>query len=118
MDSSINNFDGNRLSLSSEAISTIQFGPDGCKARENGEKCGETETLSIINDFNQLYEEKISQIDEITGGDNAEVSWKYFINPDHNKRNNYHVHGCGNFKFTNQRQFQISGEDKVTKRMD
>lgn len=47
----------------------------------NNQKCGETQTLEIIKEFRQLYENKMKQIDAEGGGDcvsGLQVKYTFF----------------------------------------
>lgn len=58
-----------------EADNAKQFGRNGCQAvMVNGKKCGERQTLQICREFNNMYQKKMKEIDEIAGGDCCEVS--------------------------------------------
>lgn len=48
-------------------------GKGACQFSVGGKICGETHTLDIVHEFKQLYEDKIREIDNIGGGDCAEV---------------------------------------------
>jgi len=55
-------------------MSAIKFGPNGCMFRVDGGPCREKETLQIIQQFKQLYETKLREIErDDGGGDNLEA---------------------------------------------
>lgn len=74
--SSNNNNDQNSTSTGPSSYDNYgkQFGQDGCQViLKSGNKCGEQQTLQICREFNQMYADKLKEIDNIGGGDCIEV---------------------------------------------
>lgn len=51
-----------------------RFSREVCQVPVGNRICGETQTLQITREFRQLYEDKLKQIDNVGGGDCAQVN--------------------------------------------
>lgn len=69
------------VNVQPEECERIPFGPGGCEAKVNGVKCGETQTLTIINEFKSLYEQKMKEIDTISGDGCSKVRIYICLHP-------------------------------------
>lgn len=58
----------------SSVRNSFEMGHFGCEVSVNGVPCGETKSLRIINEFRDLYQQKMMQIDTIAGGDCTQVN--------------------------------------------
>lgn len=56
-------------------MSKFDNSDSGCPVFEDSEKCGEMDTLEIMDKFKRFYEKKLQEVDIEGGGDCLEVNF-------------------------------------------